>query len=141
MKRMVPALAVLLAGVSCAGAADRERAAQAFRQLDANGDLKIEFAEIQAARARWFDRWDANRDGFLEADEFRTAARQAKAGGGPEARLVAQLGSRKAELDKNGDGRISRQEFTTSVPVRLIGADADGDGALSLPELRSLRRR
>jgi Ca2+-binding EF-hand superfamily protein len=53
---------------------------------------------------------------------------------------LADLQQRKAMMDRNGDGKISRDEFASFIPDRLIKADADGDQALSLEELRSLRR-
>ena len=142
MKRTTVILCVLLLGAGRAAAADREGAREFFRRIDTNGDRKIEFSEIQAARAKLFDRMDTNRNGILEADELKVAAERAKArrGNGPRAQL-ADLQTRKAEMDINHDGAISRDEFASFIPARLAQADANGDHALSLLELRSLRRQ
>lgn len=122
-------------------AADGNRARDMFRQLDTNGDRKIEFSEIKAARAKLFERLDANRNGVLDPQETQAAVDRAKSGRG--AGTVAQLADleqQKAMMDRNGDGRISRDEFASVIPDRLVKADTDADQALSLRELRSLRR-
>lgn len=41
------------------------------------------------------------------------------------------------ELDIDGDGKITRQEITASRVEEFNGVDADGDGALSIGELRA----
>ena len=41
-----------------------------FDLLDANGDGKISVEEIQGPTKRWFGRYDANKNGVLEADEL-----------------------------------------------------------------------
>jgi Ca2+-binding EF-hand superfamily protein len=122
-------------------ASDRERARDMFRELDTNGDRKLEFSEIEAARARLFDRLDVNRNGVLDPQEIQAAVESAKSAKGAGAGMqLADLQQRKAMMDRNGDGKISRDEFASFIPDRLIKADADGDQALSLEELRSLRR-
>jgi Ca2+-binding EF-hand superfamily protein len=122
-------------------AADGDRARDMFRQLDTNGDRKIEFSEIKAARAKLFDRLDVNRNGVLDPQEIQAAVDRAKSGGGAgTGTQLADLEQQKAMMDRNSDGKISRDEFADFIPDRLVKADADGDQALSLRELRSLRR-
>lgn len=142
MKRTLITLGALLLAMGSAATADRERAREIFRQIDTNGDRKLEFSEIAAARARLFDRMDTNRNGILDPGEIQAAAKRAKStpDGAPHAQL-ADLKQRKAEMDRNGDGRISRSEFASFKPDRLVKADSNGDHALSLWELRSLRRQ
>jgi len=41
-----------------------------FDLLDVNGDGKISVEEIQGPTKRWFARYDANKNGVLEADEI-----------------------------------------------------------------------
>ncbi len=52
------------------------------------------------ARAKAFGRWDTNKDGFLTLDEY-------KAGLKGQDNLEARL----KNFDKNGDGKVSREEF------------------------------
>jgi hypothetical protein len=42
-----------------------------FDLLDANGDGKLTKEEIEGPSARWFSRYDANKDAALDADEIR----------------------------------------------------------------------
>lgn len=41
-----------------------------FDLMDVNGDGKLSIAEIQDPTKRWFKRYDANKNGVLEADEI-----------------------------------------------------------------------
>jgi Ca2+-binding EF-hand superfamily protein len=141
MKRTIALLGSLLLASCSAMASDRERARDMFRELDTNGDRKLEFSEIEAARARLFDRLDVDRNGVLDPQEIQAAADRAKSAKGAGAGVqLADLQQRKAMMDRNGDEKISRDEFADFLPDRLVKADADGDQALSLRELRSLRR-
>ncbi|TCR71455.1 EF-hand domain-containing protein [Rhizobium sp. BK376] len=141
MRRTIAILGSLLLASCSAMASDRERARDMFRELDTNGDHKLEFSEIEAARARLFDRLDVNRNGILDPQEIQAAVESAKSAKGAGAGMqLADLQLRKAMMDRNGDGKISRDEFASFIPDGLIKADADGDQALSLRELRSLRR-
>lgn len=122
-------------------ASERERAGDMFRELDTNGDRKLAFSEIEAGRAKLFNRLDANRNGVLDPQEIKAAVDRAKsARGGDAGAQIADLQQRRAMMDRNGDGKISREEFANFIPDRLVKADIDGDQALSLRELRSLRR-
>lgn len=140
--RFLP-LAMLLLGTdtSSVHAADFTNAREIFRQLDLNGDRAIQLFEIQAARAALFGRLDANRDGFLGADEVRATAQ--RIGNRPGAAMVSavDLKEHASRMDTDGDGRISREEFSRFIPDRVSFADADGDGALSRRELKALRSK
>lgn len=141
MRRSIAILGSLLLASCSAMASDRERAREMFQQLDTNGDRKLEFSEIEAGRARLFDRLDVNHNGFLDPEEIQTAADRAKAARGNRGDAqLADLQQRKSLMDRNGDGKISRDEFADFIPDRLVKADTDGDQALSLRELRSLRQ-
>ena len=139
MTKIVTALAGLLLCGCSAFAAD-QGGREAFRRIDTNGDRKLEFSEIQAARARMFDRLDANHNGVLDPEEVQAAVAQVKAKRDIQAARFTGLQAEAGRMDRNGDGRISRDEFTAAIPDRLLQADTDGDGALSISELRALKR-
>lgn len=141
MNTRLLSLAILLLGSGSAYASDVPNARELFRQLDTNGDRAIQSSEIQAARAALFDRLDTNGDGFLDAEELRAAAQLVG-----ERRDVAMvsadnLAHQVSRMDADADGRILRDEFSRFIPDRIRRADANGDGVLSLRELRALRRR
>ncbi|TPM07353.1 MULTISPECIES: EF-hand domain-containing protein [unclassified Mesorhizobium] len=140
MNKIVMAFAGLLLGAGSACAADGG-ARELFRRIDTNGDRKLEFSEIQAARAQMFDRMDANHNGLLDAGEVRTAVEQVKSKRDFQAAQFAGFQGQAGRIDRNGDGKISRDEFAAFIPDRLLQADTNGDGSLSISELRTLRRQ
>ncbi|TPN50266.1 EF-hand domain-containing protein [Mesorhizobium sp. B1-1-9] len=140
MNKIVMAFAGLLLGAGSACAADGG-ARELFRRIDTNGDRKLEFSEIQAARAQMFDRMDANHNGLLDAGEVRTAVGQVKSKRDFQAAQFAGFQAQAGRIDRNGDGKISRDEFAGFIPDRLLQADTNGDGSLSISELRALRRQ
>ncbi|WP_027052388.1 EF-hand domain-containing protein [Mesorhizobium erdmanii] len=141
MNKIVIAFAGLLLGAGSACAAQGSGARELFRRIDTNGDRKLEFSEIRAARAVMFDRMDANHNGLLDADEVRAAVEQVKAKPDFQAAQFSGFQAEAGRIDRNGDGKISRDEFAAFIPDRLLQADTNGDGALSISELRALRRQ
>jgi hypothetical protein len=78
--------------------------------LDANADGKVERAEVVAAQKTRFDAIDANRDGQAVVEEFKAFHEQARAAG------MQEMASRRfAELDKDGNGQISKTEFAAGM--------------------------
>lgn len=139
LKLLACVMVVLATGSACA--ADGQRARQAFRQMDQNGDRALQFTEIQGARASLFDRLDANRNGVLDNGEAQAALKRESEGGRLQMATAEGLETQARRMDANGDGRITRAEFAQFIPDRLQHADANGDRSLSLSELRSLRQR
>lgn len=94
--------------------------------FDADGDLSVSAAEIEAGLAREYARADANRDTQLQPIEFQNWSNLVLGG--------SQLGPYRLDFDRNVDNIITRAEFDTEVRARVSDYDADESGALSRGE-------
>lgn len=139
MKLLASVMLILATGSACA--AEGKKARQAFRQMDQNGDRVLQFSELQTARATLFDRLDANRNGVLDKGEAQAALQRVREGGRLQTAAAEGLETQARRMDVNGDGRITKDEFTQFIPDRLRQADSNGDRSLSLSELKALRQR
>jgi Ca2+-binding EF-hand superfamily protein len=102
-------------------------------QLDANGDRTLERDEVPDTGREALDRLlklgDQNKNGRLEADELRELVGKVQA-------LAAQGAERFKAMDKDGDGKVSKEEFTGPKP--LFGPiDRDANGFLTQEEMRA----
>ena len=106
-----------------------------FMELDANNDRVIERSEVPEAGRKAFDRLlnhgDANHDGKLEAEEFRSLLQKVD---WSRAASPEQLEKRFKNLDRNEDSKLDRQEFQGG-PARFSLLDRNGDGYLSRDEI------
>ena len=105
-----------------------------FDSADTNGDGVITREEFHAARERLFGRLDRNGDGFIDKDDMsgRLAGRQ-KA----QERLAALV----TQLDKDGDGRVSKSEFIDGSTPLFDRADTDHNGELSRDEVAAVKQK
>jgi hypothetical protein len=94
--------------------------------FDADHDLSITSAEVEAGIEREFARADANRDGSLQPIEFQNWSNAVLGG--------AQLGPYRLDFDRNVDNVITREEFDTEIRARFRDYDADESGAVSRSE-------
>ena len=97
-----------------------------FVSFDADGDLSVTQAELDAGLPREFTRADANGDGQIQPIEFQNWANVALGGG--------QIGPFRLDFDRNVDNVITREEFETELRARFTDYDTDENGAVSRPE-------
>jgi|SRR5579875_1956797 len=130
-------VAISLVGLALAQEAKKQAAQfrELFLELDANHDGAIERDEVPASGRPAFDRLlrrgDDNHNGKLEAEEYRAMLQDLRSFGEQAKKRAFE---RFKSMDKDGDGRISRGEFT-GPRQRFDSLDRDGDGFLTQPEL------
>jgi Ca2+-binding EF-hand superfamily protein len=102
-----------------------------FKMMDANGDGKITREEHAAAARQMFQQCDANHDGIVTAAEM-DAAMAAKG------EKIGKDDKNSAEkikvIDQNGDGKLTAAEHTAGSEKMFAQMDKDGDGSLSKEE-------
>jgi Ca2+-binding EF-hand superfamily protein len=122
-----------------------------LRALDADGDGEISKAEIEGA-AKALAALDKNGDGKLSRDEIlpnfnggfpgRPGAEGRPGQPGPGGRgNPEEIARRLKEADKNGDGKISKEEAPDQLKERFDRIDSNGDGQLDEAELKVMFER
>lgn len=116
------AFALLIFGAASAGAqqAPAYDVKAAFSQADLNGNQSIELDEFYERLVDVFFLGDTNKDGFLEKEEF--------------VRVVV-IDENFEKIDRDGDGKLSRQEFVGGRLPMFLEIDVDDDGELSITEV------
>lgn len=99
------------------------RAQAAFERFDTNKDGFIDAGEMRAARVALFDRLDTNKDGQLTPEEMRA--------GRPN----------RGQRAGNAQRTISRDDFIARAEKSLGRRDTDKDGKLSFAEFSQRKAR
>lgn len=147
-RKMLFAAAMTLSAVMTTGAQAQTSDSghsELFRQLDANGDGFVVAKEIEKTKLRLFDRMlrigDRNDDGRLTPAEFTASLtppadpkqRVGLAGGfSGDGRAVAKLFE---QLDRDRDGKLSKEEAPPRLRQSFARHDRNGDGGLDRAEI------
>jgi Ca2+-binding EF-hand superfamily protein len=114
-----------------------------LQRMDKNKDGKISRSEAEGRIAENFDRIDTNKDGFLDRAELMAMAKMMAARQGPGGRppMFGGPGGMRPDpldfdaLDKNADGRLTREELKGTRFAELFDAiDTNKDGKIDPKE-------
>jgi len=111
-------------------------AAELFKRADKNGDKKLTEDEVPAQAWARLSKADKDSDGSVTIEELQAAGGNRPGGDRPGG---GGHGERLKEMDKNGDGNLSKDEVPERAWEFLSRADKNGDDVLSKEELEGMR--
>lgn len=128
---------------------------QKFEEMDTDGNGAITVAEADAVARDLHGRADRDGDGRVTSDEleslYRELARESGKGHGPDGAAHAgdtargshdaEIRDAVAEMDADGDGTISRDEFMDTSREKHDMSDLDGDGSVTRAEFEEAKRQ
>ena len=125
-------LAAALSGTACAQM--RGSPGQMLEKADANKDGVVTREEYHEARMAMFAKLDRNDDGFIDQEDAPKFRRRGNGDGGE------RMDALKQELDRDSDGRISREEFANGPLLVFEKADSNKDGKLDSAEIDAFKK-
>jgi Ca2+-binding EF-hand superfamily protein len=96
-------------------------------RYDANQDGKISQDEINANRTQWHAEFDKDKSGDLSLAEFEQLWLKAR-----REQLVREY----QEFDRDGDGKVTTDEYRSPMANTVANMDRNGDGVLSQEDRR-----
>ena len=129
------------------GGRGRPDAAQSFQRLDKNQDGKLTRDELPERIADRIMAADTDGDGAVTQAELEAAGARMGGRRGPNAQGRQGRQGRPdpaqmfAHLDKNQDGKLTKDELPERMAERLMAADTNGDGAITKAEFEAAREK
>ena len=112
---------------------------QIISSMDKNGDGKISKDEASEDVKLFFGDIDINGDGAIDSSEAQVMVEYANGQQSGSVESVPEAGKPTVEqiisyLDKNGDGKISKEEASDELKPHFSAIDVNGDGAIDSKE-------
>ncbi|HID74791.1 MAG TPA: hypothetical protein EYP56_02200, partial [Planctomycetaceae bacterium] len=107
-----------------------------LREADANHDGVLTKEELPERMQARFDKLDANGDGKIDQAELEQLAQRLRGGHAAQAPSPAVVLQRMMAADKDGDGKISKEEAPDRLKRRFNAIDTDQDGLIDKGELK-----
>jgi Ca2+-binding EF-hand superfamily protein len=102
-----------------------------LKAMDKDGDGRVSKDEYNGKLP--FDFMDKNKDGFIDEKDARGGGEMP---GGAMPVSPEEMANRFKEADKNGDGKVSKEEFP-GPPERFARLDKDADGFVTIQEFEA----
>ena len=96
-------------------------------RYDANKDGKISQEAIDTNRTSWHGEFDGNKDGGLALQEFQQLWLKAR-----NQAMVREF----QRFDRDGDGKVTLDEYRAPMATTVADMDRNGDGVLSRDDKR-----
>jgi collagen type III alpha len=121
--------------------------------MDKNEDGKITKDELPERMQNMFSRLDTDGDGSLDKKELESMATRMRGrgqpagpgagqgGGRPRAGAEGGLMQRFTSMDKDGDGKLSKEEMPERMQAMFDRLDANSDGAVDKEEFGAMAER
>jgi Ca2+-binding EF-hand superfamily protein len=115
---------LMAAGVANAdrGHGWRHGATNLTERYDANNDGKVSQEEIDANRTQWHADFDRDKSGDLSLAEFEQLWLRAR-----HEQMVREY----QEFDRDGDGKVTAEEYKRPMSNTVANMDRNGDGFIS----------
>lgn len=119
------------------GRGDRAQPAvsRIIARFDRDGDKRLSRRESPDWLRQQFPRMDTNGDGILDGQELAVGQ------GMQPRRATMEPNAMFRRLDKNSDGKISKDEAQGRISENFLRMDLDGDGSISAAEFSRIMQR
>ena len=116
-----------------------------FQAIDENSDKVITAAEAATNAENVFAAMDQDNSGTITMEEYMAVRLGPQRGqeeghqGGRQADMQAAKAARYAPMDPDGDGLVSKSEFTSAAATRFAATDTNKDGSVTPEEFQGLQ--
>lgn len=101
-----------------------------MNNYDVNGDQKLTFDELESGRKQQIEKFDRDNNGGISLQEFAPLWAELR-----RQRIIRTF----QRMDRDGDGKITEEEFVKPAMRFARRLDRNGDGALSREDRRRKR--